>query len=91
MLMTLIFGATSESLCQKFEKVVGHEFEMSMMGELKFFLRLQIKQTPQGTMTYQEKYIKEMLKKFNMDDAKPIDIPIGISSKWTLMKLVPSE
>ena len=52
------------------------KFEMSMMGELKFFLRLQIKQTPKGICIYQTKYVKELLKKFNMNDAKEIKTPM---------------
>ena len=47
-----------------------------MMGELKFFLRLQIKQTPKGICIYQTKYVKELLKKFNMNDAKEIKTPM---------------
>lgn len=54
---------------------------MGMMGELSFFPSLQIKQTSQRSMIFQEKYIKELLKKFNLGDAKPIDTPIGTSSK----------
>ena len=47
---------------------MGKEFEMSMMGELTFFLGLQIKQSSNGISICQEKYIKELLKKFNMVD-----------------------
>jgi len=61
--------------------LMGSEFEMSMMGELSFFLGLQIKQSENGTSICQEKYIKELLKKFHMMDAKPIDTPMGTSSK----------
>jgi len=43
MLMTLYFGSTNESLCEQFVKAMQGEFEMSMMGELNYFLRLQIK------------------------------------------------
>jgi len=66
----IIFGATNEMLCEYFSKLMYTEFEMSMMGELKFFLGLQIKQTPQGIYIHQTKYVKELLKKFNMSDAK---------------------
>ncbi|XP_069149360.1 uncharacterized mitochondrial protein AtMg00810-like [Solanum lycopersicum] len=57
------------------------EFEMSMMGELTFFLGVQIKQSSNGISIYHEKYIKELLKKFNMFDSKPIDTPMGTNSK----------
>ena len=52
-----------------------------MMGELTFFLGLQIKQSSNGISICQEKYIKELLKKFNMFVSKPIDTPIGKNSK----------
>ena len=57
-------------LCEDFSKLMQTKFEMSMMGEMKFFLGLQIKQTPQGIYIHQTKYVKELLKKFNMSDAK---------------------
>ena len=44
----IIFGSTNENLCQEFAKIMQVKFEMSMMGELNFFLRLQIKQTKEG-------------------------------------------
>jgi hypothetical protein len=51
------------------------EFVMSMIGELNYFLGLQIKQIKNGTFVSQGKYIKDMLKKFGMDDAKVISTP----------------
>ena len=80
----IIFGATSENLCEEFSSLMGKEFEMSMMGELTFFLGLQIKQSSNGISICQEKYIKEMLKKFNMFDSKPIDTPMGTNSKMVV-------
>ena len=73
----IIFGATSEHLCEEFSSLMGKEFEMSMMGELTFFLRLQIKESSNGISICQEKYINELLKKFNMFDSKPIDTPMA--------------
>ena len=55
-----------------------------MIGELKFFLGLQIKQTLNGTMIHQQKYLKELLKRFGMDSAKPIDTPISPSTKLVM-------
>jgi hypothetical protein len=49
---------------------MSKEFEMSMMGELQFFLVLQIKQVKEGTFVHQAKYTKDILKKFKMDDSK---------------------
>ena len=59
-------------------------FEMNMMGELNFFLGLQIKQTSNGTMIHQQKYVKELLKRFGMELAKPIDTPISPSTRLVM-------
>ncbi|GKC19167.1 copia protein [Tanacetum coccineum] len=59
------------------------EFEMSMMGELNFFLGLQIKQMEDGIFFNQSKYIKEMLKKFGLEDSKPMKIPMSSDTKLT--------
>ncbi|GJZ99419.1 retrovirus-related pol polyprotein from transposon TNT 1-94 [Tanacetum coccineum] len=66
----IIFGSTSQNLCDYFAKIMHDEFEMSMMGELNFFLGLQIKQMEDGIFFNQSKYIKEMLKKFRLKDSK---------------------
>ena len=58
-----------------------NEFEMSMMGELTFFLGLQVKQTKDGTFIYQEKYAKEIVKKFEVQNCKKTDIPMSHTSK----------
>ena len=63
----IIFGATHIDLCDEFSKMMRSEFEMSMMGELNFFLGLQIKQTSNGTMIHQQKYVKELLKRFGIE------------------------
>ena len=77
----IIFGATNESLCQEFSKVMQGEFEMSMMGELNYFLGLQIKQGKDGTFINQAKYTKELIKKFKMENAKPYNTPMSSSIK----------
>jgi hypothetical protein len=46
------------------------EFQMSMMGELTFFLGIQVKQTKQGTFVHQAKYMKDLMKMFNMAKLK---------------------
>ncbi|GJU77550.1 retrovirus-related pol polyprotein from transposon TNT 1-94 [Tanacetum coccineum] len=67
----IIFGSTIQNLCDDFSKIMHDEFEMSMMGELNFFLGLQIKQMEDRIFFNQSKYIKEMLKKFRLEDSKP--------------------
>jgi hypothetical protein len=56
---------------------MSREFEMSMMGELTFFLGLQIKQTREGTFVHKGKYTKDVLKKFDMGEAKPLLTPMS--------------
>ena len=85
----IIFGATSEHLCEKFSSLMEKEFEMSMMGALTFFLGRQIKQSSNGISISQFKYIKELLKKFNMFDSKPIDTPMGTNSKMIVKESNP--
>ncbi|GJX93854.1 zf-CCHC domain-containing protein [Tanacetum coccineum] len=58
-------------------------FEMSMMGELNFFLGLQIKQMEDGIFFNQSKYIKEMLKKFGLEDSKPTKTLMSTEIKLT--------
>ncbi|MBM1019738.1 reverse transcriptase domain-containing protein, partial [Escherichia coli] len=53
----IIFGSTNEVLCRNFSSLMQEEFEMSMMGELTFFLGLQIKQTAEGIFICQTKYV----------------------------------
>ena len=57
--------------------MMANEFEMSMIGELSYFLGLQIKQLKNGTFVNQGKYIKDMIKKFGMIDSKVISTPMG--------------
>ncbi|GJU59007.1 retrovirus-related pol polyprotein from transposon TNT 1-94 [Tanacetum coccineum] len=79
----IIFGSTCQELCDDFSKIMHDEFEMSMMGELNFFLGLQIKQLDDGIFFNQSKYIKEMLKKFGLENSKPIKTPMSSETKLT--------
>ncbi|WVZ81141.1 hypothetical protein U9M48_028557, partial [Paspalum notatum var. saurae] len=76
----IIFGGSSHALCSKFSEQMSREFEMSMMGELHFFLGLQIRQTPQGTFVHQSKYTRDLLRKFEMADASPQMTPMSTST-----------
>ncbi|GJX07903.1 retrovirus-related pol polyprotein from transposon TNT 1-94, partial [Tanacetum coccineum] len=78
-----ISGSTFQDLCDDFSKIMHDEFEMSMMGKLSFFLGLQIKQLEDGIFFNQSKYIKEMLKKFGLEDSKPIKTPMSSETKLT--------
>jgi hypothetical protein len=69
----IIFGSTNHDFCEDFSRIMTKRFEMSMMGELKFFLGFQIKQLKEGTFISQTKYTHDMLKKFDMANVKPIN------------------
>ena len=71
----IIFGGSSHACVAKFADTTSREFEMSMMGDLNFFLGLQIKKSKEGTFVHQGKYTKDVLKKFDMTDAKPFQLP----------------
>nr|XP_043623619.1 uncharacterized mitochondrial protein AtMg00810-like [Erigeron canadensis] len=62
------FGSSSRKLCTKFISLMSSHFGMSMMGELTFFLGLQICQLPNGIFINLEKYIRDMLAKFDMSN-----------------------
>jgi hypothetical protein len=80
----IIFGSTNASFCEEFSKIMTDRFEMSMMGELKYFLGFQIKQLEDGTFISQTKYALDLLKKFDMDKAKPIKTPMGTNGHLDL-------
>jgi hypothetical protein len=73
----IVFGGSSHSLVARFAEDMSKEFEMSMMGELQFFIGLQVKQAKEGTFVHQAKYTKGILKKFKMDDSKPLSTPMS--------------
>jgi hypothetical protein len=53
------------------------KFQMSITGELTFFLGIQVKQTKQGTFVHQAKYTKDLMKKFNLTELKPVSTPMS--------------
>jgi hypothetical protein len=80
----IIFGSNNKSSCEEFSRIMIQKFEMSMMGELKYFLGFQIKQLQEGTFICQTKYIQDILKKFGMKNAKPIMTPMGTNGHLDL-------
>nr|GEX02618.1 hypothetical protein [Tanacetum cinerariifolium] len=66
----IIFGATNKDLCKSFEKLMKDRFQMSSMGELTFFLGLQVKQKKDGIFISQDKYVAEILRKFGLTKGK---------------------
>jgi hypothetical protein len=77
----IIFGSYDDSMSQKFAKDMQNEFEISLLGELSFFFSLQICQSNEGIFIFQTKYIREMLKRFGMEDCKLVNTPMQTSCK----------
>jgi hypothetical protein len=80
----IIFGSTNKFFCDEFSKIIMDRFEMSMMRVLTFFLGFQIKQVKEGTFISQMKYARDILKKFDMDKAKPIKMPMDTNDHLDL-------
>ncbi|GJX33973.1 retrovirus-related pol polyprotein from transposon TNT 1-94 [Tanacetum coccineum] len=72
----IIFASTDPKDCDRFSNDMSSKFPMSMMGQMSFFLRLQISQSPGGIFINQSKYANETLKKYGMDLCDPIDTPM---------------
>nr|GEU92068.1 ribonuclease H-like domain-containing protein [Tanacetum cinerariifolium] len=72
----IIFGSTNKDLCKAFEKLIKDKFQMSTMGELTFFLGLQVKQKQDGMFISQDKYVAKILRKFGLTNRKSASTPI---------------
>jgi hypothetical protein len=73
----IIFGGSSHTLVSRFQEMMESEFQVSMMGDLTFFLGIQVKQMKQDTFMHQAKYTKYLMKKFNMVELKPVSTPMS--------------
>ncbi|GJV21006.1 ribonuclease H-like domain-containing protein [Tanacetum coccineum] len=80
----IIFGSTKKSLCIEFEGLMHKKFQISSMGELTFFLGLQVMQRDDGIFINQEKYVAVILKKFDFSLVKTASTPI--ETKKALLK-----
>jgi hypothetical protein len=77
----IIFECNKNQLVQWFASAMEFEFEMSMIGEMSFFPGLQITQRSEGMFISQEKYLRKMLKRFQMENSKPVGTPMVIRCK----------
>ena len=77
----IIFGSTKDELIHNFSKLMQVEFEMSMIGELTHFLRLQIRQQDSGIFLSQFKYAKNLVKKFGLESANSVGTPMSSNVK----------
>ncbi|GJT09623.1 putative reverse transcriptase domain-containing protein [Tanacetum coccineum] len=82
----IIFGSTKKSWCDEFEALMKSRFQMSSMGELTFFLGLQVKQNKAGIFISQDKYVAEILKKFDL-----VNVKIAITPMETKVALTKDE
>jgi hypothetical protein len=80
----IIFGDSSHTLLSRFQEVMENEFQMSMIGELTFFLGIQVKQMKQGTFVHQAKYTKALMKMFNTAKLKPLSTPMSSATSLGL-------
>ncbi|GJY58202.1 retrovirus-related pol polyprotein from transposon TNT 1-94 [Tanacetum coccineum] len=72
----IIFASTDPKACDTFSNEMSSKFQMTMMGQMSFFLGLQVLQSPGGIFINQSKYALEILKKFGMDSCDPVDTPM---------------
>ncbi|GJW67030.1 retrovirus-related pol polyprotein from transposon TNT 1-94 [Tanacetum coccineum] len=72
----IIFGSTSYKLFKQFEKLMTKKFEISMIGELTYFLRRQIKQDDKGITIFQEQYTRNLLKKYEISNCFLVKTPM---------------
>ncbi|GJV61393.1 retrovirus-related pol polyprotein from transposon TNT 1-94 [Tanacetum coccineum] len=77
----IIFGSTNPKFSKRFEKLMHSRFEMSLMGEMKFFLGLRIHQSPRGIFINQAKCALEILKKHGMEKCESIGTPMTTKPK----------
>nr|GEY34552.1 hypothetical protein [Tanacetum cinerariifolium] len=80
----IIFGSTHPRYIQIFSDLMKSRFEMSMMGEMTFFLGLQVNQSPCGIFINQPKYVLEILKKYGMKSCDPVGTPMENKDKLDL-------
>ncbi|GJW31527.1 retrovirus-related pol polyprotein from transposon TNT 1-94 [Tanacetum coccineum] len=80
----IIFGSTHPRYTQLFSDLMKSRFEMSMMGEMTFFLGLQVNQSPCGIFINQSNYVLEILKKYGMETCDPVGTPMEIKDKLDL-------
>ncbi|XP_022883335.1 uncharacterized protein LOC111400129 [Olea europaea var. sylvestris] len=87
----IIFGSPLESLAYVFAECLKQEFEMSMVGELSYFLGLQVRQTEDGLFISQSKYTKDLVKRFGLDSKKHTRTPMSTSLKLSRDASDPKE
>ncbi|GJU28639.1 retrovirus-related pol polyprotein from transposon TNT 1-94 [Tanacetum coccineum] len=72
----IIFASTNIAMCDEFANQMTNKFKMSMMGQMSFFLGLQISQSPRGIFINQSKYASEIVKKYGLHSTDSVDTPM---------------
>ena len=80
----IVFGSIIDHLAQEFSEEMKREFEISMVEKLNFFLGLQVKQRKDGIFISQDKYAKNLVKRFDLDSKKHTSTPMSSSVKLSL-------
>ena len=75
------FGSTNNNLCKKFAKLMQSKYEMSMMGELTYFLGIQVNQKDDGIFIFESKYIRDLPKKYHLEDTSSAKTPMPTATK----------
>nr|GEW59789.1 hypothetical protein [Tanacetum cinerariifolium] len=78
----IIFGSSNPQLCREFKALMHEKFQMSAMGELNFFLGLQVLQKKDGIFLSQDKYVGDILKKFGYLDVRSSNTPMDKENPW---------
>nr|GEZ69327.1 hypothetical protein [Tanacetum cinerariifolium] len=78
----IIFGSSNLQLCKEFEALMHDKFQMSAMGELNFFLGLQVLQKKNGIFLSEDKYVGDILKKFRYSDVRSANTPTDKENPW---------
>ena len=80
----VVFGSTIDNFAHEFSEEMKREFEMSIVGELNYFLGLQVKQQKDGIFIFQDKYAKNLVKRFGLDSKKHTSTSISSLAKLSL-------
>ena len=74
----LIYTGSDSQMIEEFKKQMKHEFDMTDIGKMNYYLRIEVDQTKDGIFVSQRKYVKDVLKRFKMDQSKPMNTPIEV-------------
>ncbi|GJT45824.1 retrovirus-related pol polyprotein from transposon TNT 1-94 [Tanacetum coccineum] len=87
----LIQHGSTKDFSKRFKNLMKNDFEMLMMGELKFFLRLQVHQSPRGIFISQSQYAIELLKKYGLDEYVSMSTPMGTERRDADLQGTPTD